>query len=813
MRTLWQDIRYGFRVLGRRPGLTVAAVLCLGLGIAAATTIFSVVNGALLRPFPYRNPCELALVWQESSKEPVFAEARSISALNFADCRQMARAFADMALVGGDTRSLRHGDRLELVCTLKTGSNLLGLLGISPILGRGFLPEEDQGGHPQVAILTHDCWRKRFQCDPNVLGMAVMLRSDGDAERSYAIVGVLPSEFVQPVLPWFKADILVPLELPQAEEQPMFRAWPRYEAVGRLREGATLQQAQVNLDLVTRRLTEQWPKENEGLRLMTASLRSNYSRGVHHVLGLLLGASGLLLFVACANVAGLLLIRGLERGKEITIRATLGAGRLRVLRQLVLEGLAVAVLGLIAGLLISVWALEALRPLILTYVHTVGEISLDVRVLVFAAVIALVTGVGFGLIPAFQAWKTDLAATLKGDSTQATMTVHARSFHGLLVAGQIALALILIVGAGLAVRTFVNLLRIDPGFNPRHVLAMWVRFPGDDRKRDGAFQDELIARTRALPGVVSAAMSDSLPLCSQGNSFLFDIEGYPTSTPDGYDSSLSSVSEDYFRTLGVPVIQGRDFQEADRLEKRPVVIINRILADRFWPGGNPVGARLKERRSGMSFEVIGVVENECYRDSQITGELEVSPRVFLNRYTWTSAHLTIRTEGDPLALVSGVKTILRTLDDQALAGYVQTMESRVREAFQPQQLAMWLVGVFALFAFTLTVVGLYGVMTHSSRSRSREIAIRLATGARPADIVRMVLRQGARIVMIGMAIGLAGILALARVAVSYVYGVAPLDVLTLAAAVLLLGIASLSACSLPARRAAKVDPMAALRHE
>ena len=814
MGTLWQDIKYGLRMLARSPGLVVAAVLCLGLGIGAMTTIFSVVNGALLRPFPYKNPDELTLIWQESSKEPLYAEAKLISSPNFTDCRGLAQTFQDMAMVGADTRAMRYRDRLELMRTLQVNSNLLGLLGVSPVLGRGFLPEEDQKGHQQVVILTHECWRKWFQYDPNVLGKSVLLRSDWGPEQSYSIVGVLPPGFLQPVYPWFRAEILIPLKLSRDESNPKFRGGPRYKAIGRLRKNMTVRKSLVDLGLVTHRLTEQYPKENEGLRLVAAPLRSDYSGDLSHVLYLLLGASGLLLVVACGNVADLLLIRGIQRRKEIAVRATLGADRLCVLRQLAIEGFLVVTPGLVTGLLISVWGLQALRPLILTYVHVVGGIGLDARVLMFAVAIALVTGIAFGLIPAVQAWRMDLSTAMKGDSTQATTGARTRRTYGLLVAGQIALAFILIVGAALAVQTFINLLRIDPGFNPHRVLTMSVNCSGYDDKRSAAFQEELIARTRGLPGVVSVAVSNSMPLFSQGSMFTFNIEGDPAPAPDGYESTCSWVNEGYFGTLGVPLILGRDFEEADRVNSWPVVIINRALADHFWPTGNPIGARLKSqfgRRT--SYEVIGVVENECYRQSQITGGLEVSPRVFFNRYPVGSVNLTIRAKTNPLALVSGVEAIVRDLDDQVLVSYVQLMKDRLRETFKPQQLTMWLVGVFALFAFTMTIVGLFGVMAHSSRSRYREIAIRIATGAKPADILRMILRQGAVVVAVGVAVGLAGVFALARVAASYVYGVAPLDPLTLVGAVLLLCIVSILACSIPARRAARIDPMEALRYE
>jgi predicted permease len=822
MTTLWQDVRYATRMLLKSPGLAVAAVLCLGLGIGALTTIFSVVNGALLRPFPYRRPDRLAVLWEEKSQEPIYAEAKLISAPNFLDCKDLTRAFEDMAMVTAGSPAMQHRDKLETIRTLEATSNLLRLLGIAPVLGRGFLPEEDEKGHQQVMILTDECWRTWFQKDPEVIGTSVLLRFSGGEERNYSIVGVLPPGFLQPVYPTPKADVLIPLEFSKDERG---RGVARYKVIGRLREGVTLRQARAELDLITRQLREAYPRENEGFRLGAASLRSEYcGEETGRVLHLLLGAAGLLLVVACVNVADLLLIRGLQRGKEITIRATLGAGRLRVLRQLVIEGLLIALLGLAAGVLISVWGLQALRPLILSYVQVIGGIGLDLRVLAFAAVVALVTGMTFGLVPALQAWRTDLSTALKGEATQATTSVRTRRAHGLLVTGQIALAFLLLVGAGLAVRTFLNLLRIDPGFNPHHVLAMMVEpgpqsqtfaigspTPRYDGRQGLAFPREVVSRVAQLPGVVAAAVStEALPLWFPGGEILFDMQGRPTASPEGDRVRASYVSAGYVRTLGVPLLTGRDFGEGDR--DQPVVLINRTMAQRFWPSENPLGQRLRSRGRDESYEIIGVVADERYWPEQWTGKVEILPRVYLNRYGRGSFNLMIRTSSNPLGLGPAVRALVKDMDDRVLVRWVRSMDDDVHEVFRPQQLAMLLVGVFAVFAFSLTVVGLYGVMAHSVRSRYREIAIRMATGARPADILGMILKQGAIVVAVGLGVGLAGVFVLARVAASYIYGVAPTDYLTLGGAVLLLGLASTVACFLPARRAAKIDPMVALRY-
>jgi putative ABC transport system permease protein len=808
MTTLWQDVRYGMRMLARSPGLAATAALCLGLGIGAPTMIFSVIYGALLRPFPYEKPEELVRLWEEKSTRPQYAQYKAISAPNFRDCRDSARAFQGMALVSSRSQPVRYRDKLESVRVLTVTSNFLKLLGAVPVLGRDFLPEEDLEGRRQVAILTDACWRSWFQSDPNVVGQSVLLRSPRGQEQSYSIIGVLPPEFF--LRPFDStADILIPAQFSSNDE---YRGEPRWSALGRLAAGVTLRQAETELDLLTQRLREQYPKENEGFRLRAGAFRADYcSEG--RVLYLLLGASGLLLVVACANMANLLLIRGLQRGKEITIRATLGAGRLRVLRQLVLEGLLVALLGLVAGLLVSFWGLAALRPSVLARVNVVGDINLDVRVLAFAAVLALTTGAVFGLLPAAQAWKMDLSTALRGDATQATTSVRTRRTYRLLVAGQIALAFILVVGAALAVQTFANLLRADPGFNPHQVLALMVEPPRYDGKRVVTFQQELVSRVEQLPGVVSAAVSPwTLPMWNPGGRrFLFDLEDRPAPSPEGYEASGSEIGVGYFRTLGVPLLLGRDFRDTDL--DQPVVLVNRTLAQRFWPSASPLGQRLKSKEDGLSYEVIGVVGDECYTRDQLTGKQEIAPRVYLHNYRPGIFNLMIRTAANPLDLGPAVRALVKQMDDQNLVRYVRAMDDDVHGRFKSEQLTTLLVGVFAVFAFSLSVVGLYGVMAHSTRSRFREIAIRMATGARPADILGMILKQGVIVVAAGLGAGLAGVFVLARVAASYVYGVTPMDGLTLAGAVLLLGLASAAACFLPARRAAKIDPMAALRYE
>ncbi|MHC4517053.1 MAG: ABC transporter permease [Planctomycetota bacterium] len=817
MGTLWQDIRYGIRMMARNPGFTAVVVLILAIGIGATTTIFSVVNGSLLRPFPYRQPEKLVSIWEESSEAPPFAVWKVISNPNFFDCREAAHTLQDMAMISGTSYAMRHRDRFESVRALGVTSNLFKMLGLRPALGRVFFPGEEENRSRQVVILTEHCWRTWFQSDPNVVGESIILRSVRLGEQSYSIVGVMPPDFTQPVYPMFRADILVPFDVEVGRTDRDDR---RYKAIGRLRDSATLRDAQAELDLVSLRLEQEHPKENRGWRLATESLRSQYSGEVSHVLYLLLGASGLLLTIACANVANLLLVRGLERRQEIAVRGALGAGRSCVLHQFAIEGLILAVFSVPLGVLLSLGGLEILRPLILAYVPTVGGIDLDTKVLGFAGLIALVTGVTFGLVPAIQILRTDLSTILKGGSTHATAGIQARRVRMLLVVSQIALAFILIVGAGLAVRTFSNLLRIDPGFNPHNVLAMEIDMPqGRYRgERVDSFHEELLARIRALPGVIAAATSGGLPLVDQGHHFIFDIEGRSASSPDGYDSYSSYVSADYFRTLGVPLLVGRDFQDTARLrsDRRPdrrVVIVNKAFADRFWPAGNPIGQRLKRRYGSDSYEIIGVVEDEYYRTSQLTGKLDISPRTYFNRFCSGTPNVTIRARANPLSLVSAVRAIISELDDQVLVRHVLVMEEYLREQFKSQRLTMLLVGIFAVFAFTLSIIGLYGVIAHSAKSRSHEIAIRMATGATSADIHRMILKQGAKVIVIGMGIGLAGIFGLARLVSSYVYGVAPLDPSTLVGAVLFLAVASILACSVPARRAARIDPMAALRYE
>jgi putative ABC transport system permease protein len=736
-----------------------------------------------------------------------------ISNPNFFDCRNSTRTFQDMAMLSMRAFAIRHRDRFESIRALRVTTNLFEMLGLHPVLGRVFTPEDQKNGSQNIVILTDHCWRKWFQSNPNIVGESVILRSVRLGEQSYSIIGVLPPDFTQPVSPTYKADILLPFDI---EVGRPYRDHRRYKAIGRLRDGATMSDAQAELDLIGSRLEQEYPKENAGYRLVTKPLRSQYAAEVSHVLYLLLGASSLLLIIACANVANLLMVRGLQRRQEIAVRGALGAGRSRVLQQFAIEGLILTMFSLPLGVLLSLWGLEILRPMIEADVPTVGSINLDAKVLGFAGLIALVTGVIFGLVPTLHILRTDLSTTLKGGSTYATTGVQAQRFRMALVVSQIALAFVLIVGGGLAVRTFSNLLRIDPGYNPQNVLALEIELP---RRSDSgsyiSFNEELLARIRALPGVVAAATSYGLPLVDQGRRFIFDIEGHSTTSPDGYDSYASEVSTGYFRTLGISLLMGRDFNETDRTnKKRHVVIVNKAFADRFLPAGDPIGKRLKGRwGEKASFEIVGVVEDECYRDTQLIGKLDISPRVYFNDFYSGTVNVTIRAGSNPLNLVSTVRGIIHELDDQVLIRHTGLMKERLREQFKSQRLTMLLVGIFAVFAFMLSVVGLYGVMAHSVRSRSHEIATRMAMGAAPGDILTMILKQGSLVILIGTGIGLIGMLALTRLAAGFVYGVAPLDPLTLVGATVLLGIVSILASYIPARRAAKIDPMAALRYE
>lgn len=676
MTTLWQDVAYGLRLLMRRRGLSIATITCLGLGIGVATTVFSVINGALLRPFPYEEPDLLASIWEESKEDPLSASGKRISHPNFFDCRKSSRVFKDMALIGQTIYTMRHLDVSESAQALEVTSNLLELLGMQPVLGRPFLPGNGQKEHQQVAILTHSFWRKWFRSDPNIIGTSIILRSFVSGDQSYIIIGVMPAEFIQPVSPMVKADLLIPLHL---EELGAHRDYRQYKAVGRLREGMSIEQAQAELTVIGRRLADEYPGDNHGLQLVTKDLRAEYSGDKRHVLCFLFGASGLLLVVACANVADLLLIQGLERRRELAVRVALGAGRLRMLRQLVVEGLLLSLLGAPVGLLISMWGLGCLRPMVLATVPVVGALKMDVSMLAFAAASASITGVVFGLVPALQAWQTNLSVALKGKAAHATAGLQTRRIHAMLVALQMALTFTLIVGASLAGRTFYNLLRIDPGFNPRNVLTMEIELPRGhyDYKRIDAFHENLLMRIRQLPGVIAASTSDGLPLLDQGSHFLFQVEGGAAQSSNGYDAYSSWVSTGYFHTLGVPLLVGRDFDETDR--NHPVLIVNRTLARQLGAAQDVIGKRLQPNGGDDSYEIIGVVEDECYRASQLTGKLDISPRTYFLRYSSGHVNLALRVKTDPQSLAPTARTVIRDMDSQLVIRGVRLMDDVFRQ--------------------------------------------------------------------------------------------------------------------------------------
>jgi predicted permease len=800
MQTLWHDLRYGARTLAKSPAFAAVAVLSLALGIGANTAIFSVVDAVLLRPLPYRDPARLVAVLHDGWKP--------VAPANFLDWREQNRTFEAMAAAQVWGPSLTGRDRPEELHALRLSANMFRVLGVEPSLGRTFAEGEDEPGRDRVVVLGDGIWRRRFGADPRIVGQTVTL--DGE---SYTVVGVMPHGFQFAPFWATKAELWSPLALGARASD---RRGQSLRVFARLKDGVTREQAQADMEAINRRLAEAYPEANKGLTVSVDSLHEKAVGRARPALLLLLGAVGFVLLIACANVANLMLARGAARRKEMAVRLALGASRLRVVRQLLTESVMLALLGGAAGLLIAVWgvaALVALGPEVLPRAQGVG---LDARVLSFTLALSVATGLLFGLAPALQTTKPDLNESLKDRSRGATAGRKRDRVRRLLVVAEVALSLVLLVGGGLMLRSFLRLTSVDPGFDPRGVLTMTVPLNGSGHKTDAeraAFFEQLLTQVRALPGVKSASAINHLPLGGDVWTLGFKVEGQPEPPPGQKPGAVYRVIlPDYFRAMGAALVEGRDFDARDDARGAAVVIVNESLARAAWPGLDPLGKRITVSDETNPREVVGVVRDL----KQGEWAAEPKPEMYLPHAQAASPSgmtLVVRAAGDPLKLAPAVQSRVWAIDKSLPVSGVMSMEEVISGAVGPQRLNALLLGVFAAAALLLAVVGIYGVMSYTVAERTHEIGLRMALGAEGRDVLRMVVGQGLALASVGLAVGLAGALALTRLMSGLLYGVSATDPLVFGGVALVLTLAALLASYLPARRATKVDPMVALRYE
>ena len=805
---LWQDLRYGLRMLVKNPGFTIVAVIALALGIGANSAIFSVVNTVLLRPLPYKDPDRLVMVWEDDTKHGYPRDTPA--AANYIDWRDQNQVFEGMAAMADLSINLTGVGEPERIDGRRVSANLFSLLGVEPQLGRAFLPEEDQPGSNHVVIISHGLWQRRFGSDMNITGKPLTLNGE-----SYTVVGVMPSHFQ---FPSREAELWVPIAFDSKEAANRARHY--LQVVARMKPSVTLQQAQTEMKAIAARLQQQYPDDNTDLGAVVTPLHEHVAGDIRPALLILLGAVGFVLLVACANVANLLLARAAGRQKEIAVRIALGASRLRLIRQFLTESILLAALGGVVGLLLSVWGVNLLKAFIPENISQATAITIDARVLGFTILVSLLTGLIFGLAPATQSSNFNLNETLKEGGRDSSSGTRGNRIRGLLVIAEVAVSLILLIGAGLLINSFLRLRSVDPGFRADKLLTMKVVLPKQkyaDQTQRSAFYTELIRRIEALPGVRSAAVTNWIPLVRQGDSVGVSIEGRPAPEPGKMPIAVTRIiSPHYFSTMGIQLLQGRQFDERqDRADSAGVVIISETMARRFWPGEDPLGKRLSP---GMPespedwLTIIGVAKDV----RQFELNADPKPQMYL---TYTQAgffppnDLVVSTDVEPLSLATTVRQTVWEIDKDQPVSNISTMEDVLSESIARQRFSMLLLGIFAAVALVLAAVGIYGVMSYSVAQRTHEFGIRMALGAQQSDVLKLAVGEGLKLVLIGVAIGLATAFILTRVMSSLLFGVSATDPTTFIIISLVLISVALLASYIPARRATKIDPMIAMRYE
>ena len=809
MQTLLQDLRYGIRMLAKSPGFTVIAVLTLAIGIGANTAIFSIVNGVLLKPLPYRAPEQLLRIYERSETQPNFPMAIG----NFQDYRDQNTTLEGLALYTRQDMELSQDNHPERLAALGVTAGFFELLGAKPLLGREFRREDELPGNGSIVILSHKLWERRFNSDPAIIGKSITLSGS-----PFTVVGVM-SPGVQHVGGEYRStahgesvDVWGPLEVrPQSGRGAHF-----CNAVGRLKTGVSIAQADADLNAIAERLAQQYPNTNRPWRIATKSLHDEIVGTSRTSLLVLFGAVFFVLLIACVNVANLLLARATAREREIAIRTSVGAGRGRIVRQLLTESLLLAVISSALGILLAQWAIDALHLLGPEQLPRLQAVSLDGRILLFTVGLTLLTGFLFGLAPALQAGQVNLNELLKEGGRGGTSN-RQRRLRDALVVVEVALALVLLVGAGLLIRSFWKLQQTNSGFTPDNVLTTSLTLPRaryDTPEKVAAFQQQLLEKMTALPGVQSAGLTSDLPWTGYDENAGFTIEGKTFPPNAGAGGRYHFVSSDYFSTIGVPLVAGRSFNANDNLKSPNVVLINRSMAELYWPDESAVGKRFTFSNQPQ--------EKDWYNIVGVVGDVKDFPTsaAAVPAFYWATMQqaprqtiLAVRSTASPSAVVEAVRNQVRSLDKDLPMADVKMLEAVAATAVAGRRFTLWLVGFFALTALLLAAIGIYSVLSYLVAQRTHEIGIRMALGAQFRDVLRMVLRQGMALVMFGLGIGIIGALALTRLMKGLLFEVGASDPMTFVLVAALLAIVALIACYLPARRATKVDPMIALRYE
>jgi putative ABC transport system permease protein len=813
MSKLLQDLHYGLRLMAKNPGFAAVAVLTLALGIGANAAIFSLVNAIILRPLPYPNPEQLVGLGQWRNQQGEGYIQTGVSAPNATDIARTG-VFQQVAYYRWAPFNITEGDRPESVDGIKASAELLPMFGVQPLMGRFLLPEETEPGRDQEAVIGHRLWQVRYGSDPSILGKSIDLN-----QRRYTIVGVMPPSFR---FTWDQEmDVFVPLVLTSEERSDAGRGTTRdLQTQARLKDGVTLAQAQAAMDTLANTLAAKYPATNRGWGIKVEPLHAAYHRQMATPLMIMLGAVMLVLLIACVNVANLLLARATGRKREVAIRVSIGATRRRLIAQLLTESLLLAFCGGALGLLLA-YGGDRLLTLAMARYHlsmpNAKIIDFDWRVLLFSAAVTLATGIIFGLVPSWATAKTSLSETLKESGSSTTSDTGRRRLRNGLVVCEMALALVLLTGAGLLVRTFVELASVDLGIDPKNVLTMGISLPEykyGSVSQQAIFYRDLMQKIEGIPGVKAAGAE------SGGSNVFFQPQGQPPASP-GHEptASYKIVTRDFLKAMGTRLTTGREFTERDNAAAVPVALISETVAHRYWPHSNPLGSHLtvlarvysgQHSSSSWSLEITGVV-----KDVRNENLWRPEPTVYVpfEQNPGPSVFLAVRTGVAPISVAAAVREAVRSLDKEQPVNRIRTMTEIVSETYGTIRFPMTLLWIFSALALILSAVGIFGVMSYTVSRRTKEMAIRMALGASGREMLGLVLQEGLIVTLSGVALGLAGAVVLSRVMAGYVYGITSTDPLTFAATSLLLTAIALLASYIPARRAARVDPTVALRYE
>jgi putative ABC transport system permease protein len=803
MQTLLQDLRYGARMLFKQPGFTLIAIVTLALGIGANAAIFSVVNAVLLRPLPYKEPERLMVI--RETKLPQFPEF-SVSPGNFLDWKAQNTVFERLVAMNNSSFNLIGTGEPERLRGMFVSDGFFALFGATPQLGRDFLPEEDQPGRNFVVMLSNGLWQRRFGSDPTIVNQAITLNG-----QRYTVIGVMPASFRYGGR---ELDLWTPIAF--TAQQAQNHGGHYLQTVGRLKPGVTVEQARTEMVSIAARLATQYPDANTGWGVKLGPMLEFAVRDIKPALLVLLGAVAFVLLIACANVANLLLARAAGRQKEIAIRTAIGAGRGRIVRQLLTESILLSLAGGAVGLALAYWGTKLLLTLAPPNLPRMSAVGLDGRAFGFTVAITLLTGVIFGLVPALQASKPNLNEVMKDAGRGSTEGGRRQLIRSTLVVLEVASALVLLVGAGLMIKSFWRLQHVDPGFNPNNALTAAINLPRQkypEVDQQAAFYQQLIAKVSTLPGVQTVGASNVIPLGDNDYVLGFVIEGRPP-VPAGASQSTSyyAVSADYFKAMGIPLLKGRVFTEQDAKNATRVAVINETLAKKFFPNEDPLGKRIHVTNGPTTFrEIVGIVGDvKQYGLDQETTLQTYEP---FTQQPFTFMSLVVRTAGEPLSLSPAIRNEILQIDKEQPVSSFATLDQLVSTSIARQKFSMLLLGVFATVALILAAVGIYGVLSYAVTQRTHEIGIRMALGAGRRDVLRLVVGHGMMLTGVGVGAGLAAAFLLTRLMTTLLFGVSATDPLTFGLIAFVLVSIALLACWIPARRATKVDPLIALRCE